>query len=322
MYTTVIGTDLAKAKQLLEEGELVAIPTETVYGLAANGLNTKAIAKIYAAKNRPQFNPLILHVANLSQLEEWVENIPVACLHLIKEFSPGPITYLLPKSFIVPDIITAGSNKVAIRIPSHPLTLQLLSSLNFPIAAPSANPSGYVSPVTSKHVLDGLNGLIPYIIEGGSCSIGLESTIVGFEENKVIVHRLGGLSIEDIQRSSGVDVEVRLSHASPTAPGQLQSHYATKKPLIVGDIKKNLLLYKDKKIGLLSFSSSYMINGCIEHVLSPNGNIAEAASRLFNAMRLLDLSDVEVILAEVFPNEGLGKAINDRLARASYPMKK
>ena len=321
MYTTEIGNDLAKAKQLLEEGELVAIPTETVYGLAGNGLNSNAIAKIYAAKNRPQFNPLILHVANLSQLEEWVENIPDACVLLMNEFSPGPITYLLPKSSTVPDLVTAGSNKVAIRIPSHPLTLQLLNSLNFPIAAPSANPSGYVSPVTSKHVLDGLNGLIPYIIDGGSCSIGLESTIVGFEENKVIVHRLGGLSIEEIQRISGVDLEVHLSHASPTAPGQLKSHYATKKPLIVGDINKNLLLYKGKKIGLLTFSSSYKINGCIEHILSSSENIEEAASHLFNAMRLLDQSDVEVILAEVFPNEGLGKAINDRLARASYPLK-
>ena len=190
MYTTEIGIDLARAKQLLEEGELVAIPTETVYGLAGNGLNSKAIAKIYAVKNRPQFNPLILHVANLSQLEEWVESIPDACGLLMKAFSPGPITYLLPKSSTVPDLVTAGSNKVAIRIPSHPLTLQLLNSLNFPIAAPSANPSGYVSPVTSKHVIDGLNGLIPYIIDGGSSTIGLESTIVGFELNKVIVHRL------------------------------------------------------------------------------------------------------------------------------------
>jgi len=132
---------------------------------------------------------------------------------------------------------------------------------------------------------------------------------------------LGGLSIEEIQRISGVDLEVHLSHASPTAPGQLKSHYATKKPLIVGDINKNLLLYKGKKIGLLTFSSSYKINGCIEHILSSSENIEEAASHLFNAMRLLDQSDVEVILAEVFPNEGLGKAINDRLARASYPLK-
>lgn len=321
MYTTEIGSDLVKAKYLLEQGELVAIPTETVYGLAGNGLDSNAIAKIYAAKNRPQFNPLILHVGSIEQMEKWVEVIPDVCRLLIQHFSPGPITYLLPKSDQVPELITAGSSRVALRIPAHPVTLQLLNSLEFPLAAPSANPSGYVSPVSSQHVFQGLNGKIPYIIEGGSCKIGLESTIVGFQDNKVVVHRLGGISIEEIKAVCNTEVVLQLAHAQPTAPGQLKSHYATKKLLLHGDIKENMLLLTGKKIGILSFNTNYHISNSIEYVLSTNGSLSEAASGLFSAMRSLDQSDVDVILAEFFPDEGLGKSINDRLARAAYPNK-
>ena len=321
MYTIEIGTDLVKAKYLLEQGELVAIPTETVYGLAGNALDSNAVAKIYAAKNRPQFNPLILHVGSIEQIEKWVEEIPDLCRLLIQHFSPGPITYLLPKSDQVPELITAGSSRVAIRIPAHPVTLQLLNSLEFPLAAPSANPSGYVSPVSTQHVFQGLNGKIPYIIEGGSCKIGLESTIVGFQDNKVVVHRLGGISIEEIQAVCNVDVVVQLAHAQPTAPGQLKSHYATKKLLLQGDIRENLSLHYVKKVGILSFNTNYHISNSVEYVLSTNGSLSEAASGLFSAMRSLDQSDVDVILAEFFPDEGLGKSINDRLARAAYPNK-
>lgn len=321
MFKTEIGSDIGKAKLLLEQGELVAIPTETVYGLAGNGLNPAAISKIYVAKNRPQFNPLILHVAHVDQLAKWVNEIPRACLDLIAELSPGPITYLLPKSDSVPDIVTAGSHRVAIRIPAHDLTLSLLSQLDFPLAAPSANPSGYVSPVSSQHVFDGLSGIIPFILEGGTAKIGLESTIVGFEEGKVVVHRLGGIAAEQLEEIIGEKVEMRLSHASPTAPGQLKSHYATRKPLLLGDIKQ---LYEEnvgKKIGVLSFQTTYELPVIIQYQLSPTGNIDEAASQLFSTMRKLDQADVDLILAEIFPEKGLGKAINDRLERAAYPIK-
>ena len=321
MFTTEIGSNINKAKYLLEHGELVAIPTETVYGLAANGLNLNAIGKIYAAKNRPQFNPLILHVAHVDQLEKWVKDIPKACHDLIAKLSPGPITYLLPKTNRVPDLVTAGSNRVAIRIPAHDLTLSLLSQLDFPLAAPSANPSGYVSPVSSQHVFDGLSGIIPYILEGGNAKIGLESTIVGFEEGRVIVHRLGGIAAEQLEEITGEEVELRLSHASPTAPGQLKSHYATRKPLFLGDIKDLYQIHADKKIGILSFQQTYALPGVIESQLSPTGNIDEAASQLFSVMRELDNADIEIILSEVFPDRGLGKAINDRLQRAAYPLK-
>jgi L-threonylcarbamoyladenylate synthase len=318
MYNTAIGTDIEKAKALLEAGELVAIPTETVYGLAANGFSEAAIARIYEAKNRPQFNPLILHVANLEQAERLVTEIPDACKSLMQALSPGPITYLLPKSSFVPDLVTAGSSRVAIRIPAHPMALELLTMLDFPLAAPSANPSGYVSPVSALHVFEGLQGKISYILDGGSCTIGLESTIVGFEADKVVIHRLGGISEEQISAIAGVETTTSLAHASPTAPGQLKSHYATSKPLLIGDVAQLVDAFAGKKIGLLVFEQSSGLAVEKEIQLSPSGSLEEAAAGLFRAMRLLDLSDLDVIIAQRFPNTGIGRAINDRLERAAY----
>ena len=318
MYNTTIGRDIEKAKALLEAGELVAIPTETVYGLAANGFSESSIAKIYAAKNRPQFNPLILHVANFEQAEKLVSEIPDACKRLMQALSPGPITYLLPKSSLVPDLVTAGSSRVAIRIPNHSMTLDLLGRLDFPLAAPSANPSGYVSPVSADHVMQGLQGKIPYILDGGSCHVGLESTIVGFENNEVIIHRLGGISAEQISSITGVEVKTSLSHASVTAPGQLKSHYATSKPLLIGDVEQLINTFEGKKIGLLMFQQSAGFAVEKEILLSPSGSLEGAAAGLFRAMRLLDQSDLDVILAERFPDTGIGRAINDRLERAAY----
>ena len=319
MHKTEIGIDIAKARMLLEGGELVSIPTETVYGLAASGLNESAVLKIYSVKNRPQFNPLILHVANVDQMRKLVNDIPVVIEKLIKAFSPGPITYLLPKSSLVPDLVTAGSSRVAIRIPDHPLTLKLLSGLNFPLAAPSANPSGYVSPVSADHVMKGLNGLIPYILDGGECKVGLESTIVGMNEGKLQIHRLGRITKEQIQMVSGEEVEMALSHASPTAPGQMKSHYATAKPFYLGDVKALSQKFADKKIGLISFQRTYAdLNASEKIILSEQGDLDEAAKQLFKVLRRMDESTVDVIIAELVPNNGIGLAINDRLERAAY----
>ena len=318
MYQTTIGKELDQAKALLERGELVSIPTETVYGLAANGFNAVAIAKIYEAKNRPQFNPLILHVANLAQAERLVTEMPDACKRLMQSLSPGPITYLLPKSTLVPDMVTAGSARVAIRIPAHPMALELLTMLDFPLAAPSANPSGYVSPVSAMHVFEGLQGKIRYILDGGSCTIGLESTIVGFEEDEVVIHRLGGITAEQISTITGAEVKTSLAHASPTAPGQLKSHYATTKPLLIGNVQQLINAFPGKKIGLLMFNQSAGLAVEKEILLSPSGSLGEAAAGLFRAMRLLDQSDLDVIIAQHFPDTGIGRAINDRLERAAY----
>lgn len=315
---TEIGTDIVKAKYFLERGELVAIPTETVYGLAGNGLDEQAILKIYHVKNRPQFNPLILHVANAEQARKLVKEIPQHCKILMDTFSPGPITFLLPKSDIVPDIVTAGSDLVAIRIPDHTMARELLSELDFPLAAPSANPSGYVSPVQAEHVMQGLNGKIPYILDGGSCRVGLESTIVGFENETVIIHRLGAISAEDIQAVTGATVITALSHASPTAPGQLKSHYATSIPLFIGDIQELASIHKGKRLGILSFQTNYKVDSVKQIILSVKGDLDEAAAGLFRAMRELDGSEIDIILTEKFPEEGIGMAINDRLSRAAY----
>jgi L-threonylcarbamoyladenylate synthase len=312
---TVVGKDIDFAIQLLQSGELVAIPTETVYGLAANALDPIAVAKIFEAKSRPTFNPLIIHLPNLEAVKPYVAEIPEWALKLANAFSPGPISFLLPKSSIVPDIVTAGSEFVVVRIPNHPLTLELLNNLDFPLAAPSANPFGYVSPVNAEHVMEGLFGKIPYILDGGTCSVGLESTIVGFDHDNIIIHRLGGISVEDIYNCTRKMPILSLLHQQPHTPGQLKSHYATKIPLYVGNVEENLERFKTLRIAIISFKHTYKHEG-LSFVLSPSGNLAEAAAQLFNVMRTIDNTNAEVILAEVFPDEGLGKAINDRLERA------
>jgi L-threonylcarbamoyladenylate synthase len=312
---TVVGKDINIAIQLLQCGELVAIPTETVYGLAANALDPMAVAKIFEAKNRPTFNPLIIHLPNFEAVKPYVSEIPALAILLAKAFSPGPISFLLPKSSLIPDIVTAGSDFVVVRIPNHSVALELLDNLDFPLAAPSANPFGYVSPVNATHVLEGLSGKIPYILDGGNCSVGIESTIVGFDQDNVIIHRLGGISVEEITHCIGKMPILSLLHQQPHTPGQLKSHYAPKTPLYVGDIEENIAQFNSSTMAVISLQQAYHHAGK-SYVLSPTSNLAEAASKLFNVLREIDHSDATIILAEIFPDEGIGKAINDRLQRA------
>ena len=315
---TEIGIDINKAAKLLMEEELVAIPTETVYGLAGNALSDKAVAKIYAAKKRPSFNPLILHVCNIDQIELYAD-IDLHSMILAKVLMPGPLTLLLPKKNIVPDITTAGSNKVAIRVPNHSLTQSLLQKINFPLAAPSANPSGYISPTSATHVFEGMHNIIPYILDGGETSIGLESTICEVAGDHIILHRTGGISEAQLTDLTGLKVVSLNQKNSPQAPGQLKSHYAPNTPLIRGNIEESLLLYANKKIGVISFQNDYSNHkGVSSFILSPDGNIAEAANRLFTTLRKLDKLELDIIITEVFPNEGIGAAINDRLNRAQF----
>ncbi|MFN6039432.1 MAG: L-threonylcarbamoyladenylate synthase [Bacteroidota bacterium] len=303
------------SKAELERGNLVAIPTETVYGLAANGLDTSAVIKIFEAKNRPYFDPLILHTNSIQKVKLLVKEFPEKAMMLAEKFWPGPLTILLPKSDIIPDIVTSGLPHVAIRIPAHPLTLQLLESVDFPLAAPSANPFGYVSPTTADHVRAQLHGKLNYILDGGPCKIGLESTIVGFEKDEVIIQRLGGLEIEEIEKAIG-NVIIRInSSGDPKAPGQLKSHYATKTKIISGNIETLLDQNLNKNFGVISFRKKYSSKNNI--VLSDEGNLSEAAQNLFSAMREMDEKKLELIIIEVFPNEFLGRAINDRIRRAS-----
>lgn len=313
-----IGKDIQEAKQLLGAGELVAIPTETVYGLAANGLDADAVLKIYKAKNRPSFNPLILHVPYLGEAKKLVKYFPEKALQLAETFWPGPLTLVLPKKDIVPDIVTAGQSTVAIRVPNHPLTLQLLRAIDFPLAAPSANPSGYISPTSAIHVQQQLGNKIAYVLDGGECSVGVESTIVKVTEEEVSILRYGGISVEDIIELVG---EVSLpgeNNIRPEAPGMLTSHYAPTVPLIIAEIEKAIQQYGDKRVGILSFQKKYEAeNIVINMVLSPKGNVDEAAKNIFAQLHQLDAQSIDIIIAEFVPNEGLGKAVNDKLKRAA-----
>ncbi|HTH31510.1 MAG TPA: L-threonylcarbamoyladenylate synthase [Lacibacter sp.] len=321
---TGTGTDILKAAAFLEEGELVAIPTETVYGLAANALHEDAVLKIYAAKNRPQFNPLIMHVASFEQAKQYIKHIPVEAERLAATFWPGPLTMLFNKKENVPDLVTAGSKRVAIRVPNHSLTLQLLARLYFPVAAPSANPSGYVSPTTAAHVLEGLNGKIPYILDGGACGVGVESTIVGWNEaGEIELYRLGGIAVEQIEAVIGKKINHHKKVSdNPAAPGQLKSHYATNTALYLGNIDELMHHFAKRKVILINFKEySKAVDKDQQFVLSASGSAEEAAKNLFRVLREADNMHADVILAELLPNEGLGRAVNDRLERAQHSMK-
>ncbi|MCU0361107.1 MAG: L-threonylcarbamoyladenylate synthase [Bacteroidia bacterium] len=314
-----IGKNTALAAQFLKEGKLVAIPTETVYGLAAMANNPAAVLSVFEAKKRPSFDPLILHFHSIDAIHPYAALEDGPLLKLAQQFWPGPLSLLLPKTDLVPDLVTSGLEKVAVRIPKQALTLALLKELNAPLAAPSANPFGYISPTTAEHVKKQLGDKVAYILDGGACEVGLESTIVGLEENTVCVYRLGGLSLEDIELVCG-KVELKLNVSSnPKAPGQLKSHYAPKKPLYFGELKSLLVQYAGKKRSILSFGE-IEIDNKMDKVfdLSPEKNIKEAAMNLFAMLRAADDDNKsEVILAQQLPNEGLGRAINDRLKRAS-----
>ncbi len=314
-----IGSDIALAKQLLENGSLVGIPTETVYGLAANALNEDAVLDIFKVKKRPSFDPLILHTHDLSEVKKYVEHIPEKAIKLAKEFWPGPLTMLLTKKSMIPDIITSGLPSVAVRIPNHDLTLALLKSLNFPLAAPSANPFGYVSPTTAAHVNDQLGNLIPYVLDGGPSQVGVESTIIGFDANdSATIYRLGGKKIEEIESLIG-SVDLMLNKSSnPMAPGMLKSHYAPGKELLIGNIGDLLAKYANRKIGVISFQQHYNEQNIVKQViLSQSGDLDEAARIIFSALREMDIPQIDLILTEKLPDIGLGRAINDRLERAS-----
>ncbi len=315
----MIGKDVSIAVNYLNTKKLVAIPTETVYGLAGNALSEEAVASIFAVKNRPSFDPLIVHIGRPEMITEYCQKVPSMAKRLAEAFMPGPLTLLLPKRPIIPDIVTAGLSMVAIRIPNHPLTLELLNRLDFPLAAPSANPFGYISPTTAQHVEAQLGDQIPYILDGGPCTIGLESTIVGiYDGQRPVVHRKGGIATEAIEAIVG-PVEVKAhSTSNPNAPGMLKSHYAPRVPLVIGNIEELLAANKDKKIGVISFQQWYQdIPQANQVVLTKTGDFKEAARNLFAGMRRLDEQDLDLIVTELVPDQDLGRAINDRLLRAA-----
>ncbi len=313
-----IGQDILKSVEILNHGGLVAMPTETVYGLAANGLDPSAVAKIFEAKNRPFFDPLILHIANVDTLNQIVSNVPQKAKILMDYFWPGPLTFVLPKSNLVPDLVTSGHATVAVRMPKHPMAIELLSKLSFPLAAPSANPFGYVSPTTAQHVQDQLGNKIDYILDGGNCTVGIESTIISFEYEPSIL-RLGGVTQQQIESIIGpVTLSVN-EHSNPKAPGQLDQHYSPYcklKQLKFNELNhSSIILFYSPETEKKFWETNGFIN-CNALYLTMHHQSIEAAANLFSVLREFDKKGLTEVFIEFAENEGLGMAINDRLKRA------
>ena len=316
---SIISKDIQKAVQLLTEEQLVAIPTETVYGLAGNIFSEKAIKSIFSTKQRPFFNPLIVHISSVKSLNGLVTHVPDKAKLLAAAFWPGSMTLVLKKSNTIPDIITAGKDTVAVRVPNHPVTLELLKKLPFPLAAPSANPFGSISPTKPAHVENYFRNSIKMVLDGGSCTNGIESTIIGFENEEPVIYRLGALPLEEIEAVVGMVSIKNKKEEKPDAPGMLARHYAPKtNTFLVDDVAAEVEKNIGKKMGVLVFKSSLNNENITEIILSKDGSLQEAASRLYSAMHDLDSKNLDLIIAERFSEFGLGKSINDRLQRATF----
>ena len=316
---SIISKDIQKAVALLIDEQLVAIPTETVYGLAGNIFSEKAIKSIFSTKKRPFFNPLIVHIPSIASLSDIVTHVPEKAKLLAAAFWPGSLTLVLKKSNKIPDLITAGKDTVAVRVPNHPVTLELLKQLPFPLAAPSANPFGSISPTKPTHVENYFKNDIQMVLDGGSCANGIESTIIGFENDEPIIYRLGALPVEDIEAIIGTVLVKNKTEESPDAPGMLARHYAPQtSTLLVADVAAEVKKHSEKKIGVLVFKSSLNDENITEIILSREGSLQEAAARLYDAMHELDTKNLDIIIAERFVEFGLGKSINDRLQRATF----
>lgn len=319
---TPLIRDITEAAQRLESGQLVALPTETVYGLGANAWNSEAVARIFEAKQRPEFDPLIVHIAGSDQLGSVVQTIPALARSLAERFWPGPLTLVMPKDESIPDLVTSGLPGVGVRVPDHPVALKLLQATGCPIAAPSANLFGGVSPTTAEHVLLGLGGRIDAVLDGGRCQIGLESTVVSLMGDKPLVLRLGGLSLEALEEAIGpiqvAESNSALSDAAQPAPGMLSRHYAPGTLMIAMDADDSVPLPIQPGTALLTWGPATKEYSDFANVknLSENGDLRECAANFFAALRCLDAANPDVIIARRFPDHGLGRALNDRLRRA------
>ncbi|PPK85779.1 translation factor SUA5 [Neolewinella xylanilytica] len=310
----IIGTDPAEAARRLAAGELVALPTETVYGLGGNALDQTAVANIFQAKNRPRFDPLILHQSDADRILRYARHVPAAARLLADACWPGPLTLVLERVKTIPDLVTSGLDTVALRVPDHPLTREVLGRLDFPVAAPSANPFGYVSPVTATHVADQLGERVDYILDGGPCAVGLESTIVTFApDGTPVVLRKGGTPVEALEALLQRPVTVRTHGSSrPEAPGMLLRHYAPGLSLLLVESSPGP---GTPERAVVRFGEA--AKNAYEYSLSESGNLEEAAHRLFHTLRQLDAAGFGEAVVQTVPERGLGLAINDRLRRAA-----
>lgn len=309
---------VAQAAQILREGGIVAIPTETVYGLAANALNLRAVTRVFEVKNRPFFDPLICHFPSLDAIRSLIPDLTEDQSRLLQLFSPGPLTLLVPRPAAIPELVTSGSDKVAVRIPAHPLTLELLNRLDFPLAAPSANPFGYISPTRASHVRDQLGEKVDFILDGGPCAVGVESTVVEVEGGYGRILRPGGITLEQLQEAMPHLSWGYVTHEGKSkAPGQLESHYAPHKRFLLVDKPDEETEETASDSVFIGFDQPSSLPYATQYLLSPEGNLGAAAALLFEALHRADVGPHRAIVAQRVPEQGLGRAINDRLRRAA-----
>jgi L-threonylcarbamoyladenylate synthase len=310
-------TSVDEAVRLLQDGQVVAIPTETVYGLAGNAFNPDALAKIFAAKERPTFDPLIVHICDIKQLADVARDIPDAAYRLAEAYWPGPMTLVLPKKDCIPDLATSGLPSVAVRFPSHPVAQEIIRKSNLPLAAPSANLFKHVSPTTAMHVAEQLSGRIAGIVDGGPCQVGVESAIISLLNETPTILRPGAVTAEMVERVLG-KVALGVSSSKPgkpmAAPGQLDTHYRPQVPLYYGPIKKDYKL-PTRTVRIAFGTTEGPIPATVN--LSKTGDLVEATAKLYALMHELDRPEYDLILVDPIPDTGLGMALNDRLRRAS-----
>jgi L-threonylcarbamoyladenylate synthase len=310
---------IRRAAMVIQAGGLVAFPTETVYGLGCDALNPDAVARVFEVKQRPQFDPLIVHIADRAMMELIAAVQPSQAHRLMDAFWPGPLTLVLPKHPAVPDLVTAGLASVAVRMPDHPTAQALIRESGTPIAAPSANPFGSVSPTTAQHVADGLGDTVDLILDGGPCAVGVESTILSLLGPQPELLRPGAITLEDISAVVG-PVHRPPTGEKPVAPGQLARHYATRTPVTILPARgARPAIEEGQRVGLLAFSTVTDREApfCAVEVLSPTGDLREAARHLFAALRRLDSLALDRLYAEPCEEQGLGLAIMDRLRRCA-----
>ncbi len=310
-------TSVSEAARLLKAGEVVAIPTETVYGLAGNAFEPKALAKIFAAKERPTFDPLIVHIADIAQLTDIAKDIPDSAYRLAEAYWPGPMTIILPKKDCIPDLCTSALPSVAVRFPSHPIAQAIIKESGLPLAAPSANLFKHVSPTTAEHVAAQLADRIAGIVDGGPCSVGVESSIISLTGEKPTVLRPGAITPEMFAKVLG-DVAIKESTSKPgqpmLAPGQCDTHYRPQVPLYYGEIPVGYTL-PEHTVRIAFGTQAGPIPATVN--LSATGDMVEATSKLYAFMHDLDKTEYDLILVDPIPNTGVGMALNDRLKRAS-----
>ncbi|HXY39537.1 MAG TPA: L-threonylcarbamoyladenylate synthase [Vicinamibacteria bacterium] len=308
---------IAEAAAVVRGGGLVAFPTETVYGLGANAFDPRAVARVFEAKARPSFDPLIVHLADAASLPRVAASVDSRVDQLARRFWPGPLTLVLPKTDAVPEIVTSGLDTVGVRVPAHPAAHALLVAAATPIAAPSANPFGYVSPTTAAHVVEQLADAVEVVLDGGPCRVGVESTILSLAQHPPAILRPGGLAREELEACLGTPLAVVAGSERPTAPGQLVVHYATRTPLRILDGPAQAAPAGAGRVGLLALRPTAATSFAAIEVLAEDGDLATAAARLFAALRRLDALSLDLLLAEPCPERGLGLAIMDRLRRAA-----